>query len=203
MTAQTPCVPNHHAHYPSFAGIGGLLAAASMLGRGDDARLVAKLADLHPGDTVVDIGCGPGSAVRYAAARGVTVTGVDPAPVMLRVARLLTRPGKARYVEGTAERVPLPDATASVVWTIASVHHWDNLEASLRELSRILEPGGRFVAVEKLAQPGATGLGSHGWTESQARAFGSLCAEHGFAEPTIEQHTAGRRTKIAVITRRR
>ena len=44
MTAeQTTCVPNHHAHYPGFAGLTGLLAALSMIGREGDAKLVEDL----------------------------------------------------------------------------------------------------------------------------------------------------------------
>jgi len=201
MTTREIAVPNHHAHYPGFAGLGGLLAAVSMVGRGSDAQLVAELSGLRPTDAVVDVGCGPGTAVRHAARRGARVTGVDPAAVMLRVARVLTRSSKARYVQGTAEHLPLPDASASVVWTIASVHHWNDIDMALREIARILTPGGRFVAVEKVAQPGASGLGSHGWTQARAAAFADRCRDHGFIDPWIEQHTAGRRTTISVSAR--
>ena len=66
-------------------------------GRKGDARLAVRLSGMESDDVVVDVGCGPGVAVRYAAQLGATVTGVDPAPVMLRVARLLTRrPAKVR-----------------------------------------------------------------------------------------------------------
>ena len=89
---EQPAAPNHHADYPGFAGVAGLVAALSMaVGRKGDAELAVRLSGMGPGDTVVDIGCGPGVAARYAARLGATVTGVDPAPVMLRVARLLTR----------------------------------------------------------------------------------------------------------------
>ena len=56
-------VPNHHHGHPAFAGLTGVLAAASMtVGRDGDARLAAELARLAPGDVVLDIGCGPGVA---------------------------------------------------------------------------------------------------------------------------------------------
>src|SRR4051812_20625105 len=88
--AENECVPNHHAHYAGFSGIMGLVAATSMtFGRDGDARLAVRLGELHGGGTVVDIGCGPGVAARHAARHGATVIGVDPAPVMRRVARLL------------------------------------------------------------------------------------------------------------------
>ena len=61
------------------------------IGRDGDARLAAELTELTAGDRLVDVGCGPGAAARFAAGRGARVTGVDPAPVMLDVARRLTR----------------------------------------------------------------------------------------------------------------
>jgi ubiquinone/menaquinone biosynthesis C-methylase UbiE len=200
MTAeQTTCVPNHHAHYPGFAGLTGLLAALSMIGREGDAKLVEELGGLRPEDTVLDIGCGPGTAVRRAARLGATATGVDPAPVMLQVARLLTRSTeRVRYLAGAAETLPLPDSSVSVVWAIASVHHWADLDAGLREARRVLRPGGRLVAVERRTQPGARGHASHGWTDEQARAFGERCLQHGFVDPQVGRQSTGRRTTMSV-----
>jgi ubiquinone/menaquinone biosynthesis C-methylase UbiE len=198
-TEQTTCVPNHHAHYPGFAGLTGVLAALSMIGREGDARLVAELSGLRPEDTVLDIGCGPGTAVRHAARLGATANGVDPAPVMLRVARLLTRSTeRVRYLAGAAETLPLPDGSVSVVWTIASVHHWADLDTALHEARRVLRPGGRLVAVERGTQPGARGHASHGWTDEQARAFGERCLQHGFGSPRVGRHRTGRRTTVSV-----
>ena len=201
MTTTQPSAPNHHAHYPGFAGPGGFLAAASMvLGGAGNARLAERLSELGAGDAVADIGCGPGTAARRAARAGASVVGVDPAPVMLRLARLLTRRSTAavRYAEGSAEALPLPDSSVSVAWSIASVHHWADLDAGLQEARRVLKPGGRLVAIERLAQPGATGLASHGWTPEQASAFADRCLAHGFTQARVYQHGAGRRTKVSV-----
>jgi ubiquinone/menaquinone biosynthesis C-methylase UbiE len=107
------------------------------------------------------------------------VIGVDPSPVMLRVARVLTRSsGTVRYARGTAEALPLADRSVSVLWTIASVHHWTDLDAALDEARRVLSPGGRLVAIERRAQLGARGHASHGWIDEQATAFAHLCQEH-------------------------
>ena len=193
-------VPNHHADHAGFTGLTGLLAAASMiLGRQGDARLAERLSGLGPGDVVVDIGCGPGAAVRYAARRGASTIGVDPAPVMLRLARMLTRPAlPARFVPGTAETLPLPDASASVAWTIASVHHWADLDAGLGEVLRVLKPRGRFVAIEQQTQPEAQGLASHGWTDVQADTFARRCLDHGFVDARVERHEYRRRKTVSV-----
>ena len=85
--------PNHHAHHPGFSGVGGLVAALGFnIGRRADAELAVRLTGVGHGDHVVDIGCGPGVAARRAAAAGATeVVGIDPAAVMLNVARLTPR----------------------------------------------------------------------------------------------------------------
>ena len=193
--------PNHHADHPAFEGVVGLLAALSMaFGRKGDAELAVRLSGMGSGDSVVDVGCGPGVAVRYAARLGVTVTGVDPASVMLRTARLLTRrSAKVRFVKGAAEHIPFAGGSASVVWSIATVHHWSDIDAGLREVRRVLVPEGRFVAMERRVQPGARGHGSHGWTEHQATTFADRCREHGFTDVRLERATVGRRSTVSVV----
>jgi ubiquinone/menaquinone biosynthesis C-methylase UbiE len=200
MTDDT-LVPNHHRDYPGFSGLLGLLAAATMTtGRSGDARLAAELARLGPDDLVVDLGCGPGAAARHAARLGARVTGVDPATVMLRVARALTHGVDVRYVEGTAEALPLPDDSATVVWSIATVHHWRDLDAGLQEVRRVLRPGGRFVAIERHTQPNATGIASHGWTTEQAEEFARVLGRHGFDSTRVEPpRRSGRRWVIAAV----
>jgi ubiquinone/menaquinone biosynthesis C-methylase UbiE len=200
MKMEQACAPNHHAHYPGFAGLTGLLGAASMiLGRQGDARLADELSGLRPEDTVVDVGCGPGAAARRAARKAASVTGVDPAPIMLRVARLLSRQSKrVRFVEGTAEALPLSDDSVSILWSIASVHHWADLEAGLGEALRVLRPGGHLVAVERHTRPGSRGHASHGWTDDQASAFADRCLAWGFVDARVGQHAYGRRRTISV-----
>lgn len=194
--------PNHHHDHPAFSGFSGLLAGLSMVaGRGDHARLAVDLAGLRPDDRLIDLGCGPGSIARYAARRGVTVTAVDPAPVMLRLARFLTRRSLSiDYVEGAAEALPMPDDHATVLWAIATVHHWSDVDASLDEVRRVLAPGGRFVAIERHTTPGAQGLASHGWTDEQAETFVVACRAHGFDDLRVEHRTA-RRPLLAVLGR--
>jgi ubiquinone/menaquinone biosynthesis C-methylase UbiE len=85
-----------------------------------------------------------------------------------------------------------------VVWTIASVHHWSDVDAGLAEIHRILRPGGRFVALEKHVEPGARGLGSHGWTDERVAAFADRCRAHGFADVRVEHHSSGRRRTVSV-----
>lgn len=168
-----------------------------LMGRAS-ARLAVDLTGVTTGDRVVDVGCGPGGAVRDAARRGAAATGVDPAPVMLRLARMFTRGGDITWTTGTAEQVPVPDGSATVVWSLATVHHWQDVEKGVAEARRVLAPRGRLLAVERQTTPDATGLASHGWTRQQAESFASACRSAGFADVTVGDHKAGRRDVWAV-----
>jgi ubiquinone/menaquinone biosynthesis C-methylase UbiE len=200
--------PNHHADHPDFAGIGGTLAAISFsIGRTADADLAIELTETDVGDDVVDIGCGPGVAVRRAAAHGASsVVGIDPAAVMLRVALPLTRArhGTApmvRFLDGSAEDLPLPDDSASVIWSLATVHHWNDLDAGLAEVRRVLRPEGRFLAIERQVASGASGHASHGWTEDQAQLFAQVCRTAGFEDVSVDRHDDRRRRVLSVLAR--
>ncbi|MGH3968133.1 MAG: class I SAM-dependent methyltransferase [Mycobacterium sp.] len=186
---------NHHADHPGFAGPLGLLAGLTMLAGGRTrARLVVDLASVSASDHVVDIGCGPGTAVRVAADRRARVTGVDPATVMLKLARILTRDRPSiMWAQGSAENLPLPNDSATVVWSVATVHHWADVTAGLAEIRRVLSPGGRVLAIERRVRPGATGLASHGWTDQQAASLADHCRAAGFDDVRIETRTRGRR----------
>lgn len=198
-----PQVPNHHAHHPGFSGVSGHLYAGlfALLGKAN-ADLVVRLAEVGPAARVVDIGCGAGNAVRAAAATGAAATGVDPSNAMLRVARLLTRSPRATFRRGGAEDLPVDDASATIVWSVACVHHWADLDAGLAEVLRVLGPGGRFIAIERCTEASATGLASHGWTPEQADAFAAACRSTGFAEATVET-AAGRRGTALVVRARK
>lgn len=92
----------------------------------------------------------------------------------------------------------MPDSSVSVAWSIASVHHWADLDAGLQEALRVLRPGGRLVAVERLTRPGATGLASHGWAPGQASAFAARCRAHGFTDASVNRHGSGRKARVSV-----
>jgi ubiquinone/menaquinone biosynthesis C-methylase UbiE len=82
----------------------------------------ANLAGIRETDHIVDLGCGPGAAVREVGRRGGQATGVDPSPLMLRLARWITALRRARNVarvQAAAKALPLPNASASVVWRSA------------------------------------------------------------------------------------
>jgi ubiquinone/menaquinone biosynthesis C-methylase UbiE len=203
-TSQEALPVNHHADHRGFSGIIGALFGLVFLVVGrSNARLAVDLARVSDDDRVVDIGCGPGNAVREAARRGAHAAGVDPSSMFLRIARAITRNNsRVAWVEGTAEKVPLPDGSATVLWSLATVHHWKDVDLGLREAHRVLAPRGRLLAVERRSQPGATGVASHGWTPQQAESFAAQCRTTGFVDVAIAKHETGRRSVWAVSATR-
>jgi len=182
------------------------VAALTMtVGRGAHARLVCDLTGVGPGDRAVDVGCGPGTAVREAARRGAAATGVDPVPLARGLARGMTRrvaaPGSATFVDGVAERLPLATAGQTVAWALASAHHWDDVEAALDELHRVLAPGGRFAVVERRVGEGAHGHAAHGFTEHGAEAFAELARARGFVD--VERTEVVVHRPLVVVSGRR
>jgi SAM-dependent methyltransferase len=178
-----------------------LTALAMTAGRGPVARAMISEARLTAADRAVDVGCGPGTAVREAARRGVRVTGIDPSPIALRFARVLTRAGtdaQITWMLASAERLPLPDSSATVLWSISSMHHWDDQAAGLAEVRRVLAPGGRVLLAERLIRPGARGHAAHGFTRVQAEDLARALASAGFASVGSKILTAGRRTMVVV-----
>jgi len=179
-----------------------VLTAVSMtVGRGPAARAVAELAALSGADCVVDVGCGPGTALRRAARLGARACGVDPSPAMVHLGRGITAARRARnvtFVEGRAEALPLPDESATVVWALSSIHHWPDRAAGLAEARRVLAGGGRILVAERLVPPGARGHGAHGLTADQAEQLARDLHDAGFDGVHSDTRAAGRRTLVIV-----
>jgi ubiquinone/menaquinone biosynthesis C-methylase UbiE len=175
-----------------------LLTAVSMTaGRGTVARAIISEAQLTAADRAVDIGCGPGTAVREAARRGAPVTGVDPSAIALRLARALSRAateGNITWAQGSAEHVPLLDQSMTVAWSISSVHHWQDRAAGFAEILRVLAPGGRVLLSETLQRPGSRGHATHRVTRAQAEDLARALTSAGFTGVSTTILTAGRRT---------
>lgn len=112
-------------------------------------------AALTPGDRMLDVGCGTGVLTRLAAqAVGPSghAVGIDPAPRMIGVAREnAARTGsQAEFKLAAIERLPFDDSSFDVVLSSLMLHHLpaELKHEGLREVRRVLKPGGRLVAVD-------------------------------------------------------
>lgn len=130
---------------------------------GEELRHLALL-ELLPRDLVVlDVGTGTGFMLLGVAPRVDRFIGVDASEAMLAKAREnLAAAGfpKADLRVGTMEALPVEDASVDVVLSNMALHHATNPKAALREMARVLRPGGRLVLTD-LARHG------HEWTREE------------------------------------
>lgn len=91
---------------------------------------------------LLDVGCGTGRLLRAAKLcwPDARLVGIDASPRMVEIAEHLTP--DAHVQVGTAEALPLPDASVDVALSTISFHHWQDQLAGLREVMRVLRPGG-------------------------------------------------------------
>ena len=106
-------------------------------------------AALRQGERVLDVACGTGIVARLASQQvGATgnVAGLDINPGMLAVARSATPPGiSIEWHEGSAEAMPLPEASFDVVLCQMGLQFMPDKQAALREMRRVLARGGRLI----------------------------------------------------------
>lgn len=107
---------------------------------------VLAAAGMAAGQDVLDIACGTGvlaRAARAVAGPGARVTGVDPAPGMIGVAR--ARAPEIEWLEGSAEALPVEDAAFDRVVSQFGMMFFQDRAAAAREMARVLRSGGRLA----------------------------------------------------------
>jgi ubiquinone/menaquinone biosynthesis C-methylase UbiE len=176
------------------------------------------VADLHPGETVLDLGSGAGADVLISARRvGATgrAIGLDMTDEMLAVARANAAEAGATNVEflkGYIEAIPLPDASVDVVISNCVINLAADKRKVLSEAARVLRPGGRFAVADVVADPGmdeATRTDMAAWTGCIAGAltedeFRAALAAAGLADIEIrETHRVHAHAGSAIVRARK
>jgi len=129
----------------------GHVAGAFMrfVNRGPNAAALGSL-EVQATDDVLELGFGPGEAIRALArlAPHGRVWGVDQSAAMLAQARARNARGislgRVRLLQATFDRLPVPDQSIDKVLAVNVAYFWDNPGAVLREIWRVLRPGGRI-----------------------------------------------------------
>jgi arsenite methyltransferase len=189
-------------------------AVAASLGCG----VPTAVADLHEGETVLDLGSGAGPHALISARRvGVsgTVIGLDMTDEMLDLARANAAEAGAenvRWVKGHIEQIPLADGSVDVVISNCVINLSGNKPQVLREVARVLRPGGRFAVSDVIADPDmddVTRADMAAWTGCIAGAltraeFEQQLAEAGLGEIEIrETHRVHQHATSAIIRARK
>ena len=121
---------------------------AALLSFGQDPRwrrfLVSRV---PPGVRVLDVATGTGAVARELLARGCSVVGLDQSPAMLAEARRRLPP-ELELVEASADSLPFPDGVFDALTFTYLLRYVDDPGATLRELTRVVRPGGTVAALE-------------------------------------------------------
>jgi SAM-dependent methyltransferase len=158
-------------------------------------RIVVDQAAPTRDDVVLDIGCGVGAAVRRAAAAAAATIGIDPSAAMVDIARRRSRGQQGvRFDVGHAAELPLGDDSVSIVWTIASFHHWPDARAGLVEIARVLRPGGRLLIGERRLRR----ADGHGLTPSAADDLVDTMHALGYRGGSVSAHRMALSTLLVV-----
>lgn len=170
------------------------------------ANDLIRLAALHPGERVLDVACGTGIVARLASQQvgsNGTVAGLDLNPGMLAVARSVTPADMSiEWYESGAEDMPLPDEAFDVVLCQISLQFMTDKLAALREMRRVLAPGGRLIlnvpgptaktfaalaqAMERHINPQAAGFVTHVFSLHDTTEIQQLLSEAGFRDIAVQ-----------------
>jgi ubiquinone/menaquinone biosynthesis C-methylase UbiE len=116
---------------------------------GDDFMRDVVSFDAYRGKRVLEVGCGLGTDLRQFAKAGAVVTGLDLSPRSLELAKrgfeVYGLPGT--FVNGDGERLPFADDSFDVVYSWGVIHHSPDPPGVVREIQRVLRPGGELLAM--------------------------------------------------------
>jgi demethylmenaquinone methyltransferase / 2-methoxy-6-polyprenyl-1,4-benzoquinol methylase len=125
----------------------------AVLSFGQDPRWRRALIDAidpHPGQRILDVATGTGMVAFELARRGATVVGLDQSEHMLSKARqrLAAGTGNPSFIQGEAEHLPFADGEFDALTFTYLLRYVDDRRATMRELARVVKPGGRIGMVE-------------------------------------------------------
>lgn len=171
-------------------GIAGRVAGWIMAHRRSNQQRniwAVSLLEVRPADRVLEVGFGPGLAIAEFARRATRghVHGIDHSEVMVRRAsrrnRAAIRAGRVELVHAPVDRLPDFGGPLDVILAVNSLGFWTEPVERLRDLRRLLRPGGRIALVSQPRCPGATRD-----TTKAAHELQDLLTRAGFARTRVE-----------------
>jgi SAM-dependent methyltransferase len=176
------------------------------------------VADLHEGETVLDLGSGAGADVLISARRvgpAGTAIGLDMTDEMLELAARNAAEAavpNVRFLKGYIEDIPLPDDSVDVVISNCVINLSADKPQVLREVARVLRPGGRFAVSDVIADPdmdAATRADMQQWTGCIAGAltraeFERALLDAGLVDVEIDEtHRVHEHASSAIVRARK
>jgi demethylmenaquinone methyltransferase/2-methoxy-6-polyprenyl-1,4-benzoquinol methylase len=107
-----------------------------------------ELLDIERGDRVLDVGCGTGFGTEGLLQHTDDVHGLDQSVHQMQQAwKKFGKRDRVKFYRGDAERLPFRDGSFDLVWSSGSIEYWPNPVDALREIRRVVKPGGQVLVV--------------------------------------------------------
>lgn len=154
-------------------------------------RITVQQLELDVDDAVLEIGCGAGLAIRDIFAKSLChrVAGIDPSSEMIEQAALLNaaqlQAGQLALCQGKVEVLPWSDNCFTKVFAISNFHIWSSRLAGLKEISRVLRPGGSLTLCLRMARENPRWFDQPGITKQELEDDLKMLGAAGFEQ--IEQ----------------
>ena len=187
--------------------LGRLLGKLMNLGHRDTFAWGLARLSIKPDSVVLDIGCGGGAAVKMIAAmvsKG-RVCGIDHSRDMVNLSRQVNKQliesGRVVVDHGSVSDLPYSDNMFDVVTAFETIEFWPNLSEDLKEVKRVLKPGGQLLVVNRLPEKEK---GDSKWMEflqvRTSEEYQKRLTDGGYVDISIDDRS--RRGWIAVVARR-
>lgn len=177
-------------------------AGAEMLARMNESHAPVtewglSHAEPAPDATVLDIGCGGGATLRRLAAMVPQgrLFGMDYSPLSVAETKNFNRKevaaGRLQVLEASVEKIPFPAASFNLITTVESFYFWPSPVESLREVRRVLKPGGTFLLIADIHdKPGLSeqteqNIEAYGLYNPSLLGFGRLFCAAGFTRTCV------------------
>lgn len=194
------------AHWGQPTGLIGRFAGWEMSrGKLAVSDLVADLLELDEDSHVLEVGSGPGVTLAHLSERfpRSRFAGADRSDVMLcqaiRRNRAPCLAGRCELHLAPAERLPFADARFTAAFTLNSIGFWTSQRDGLRELARVILPGGKLLIGLRGTAHDPTSADS---ARSRLEQLTPTLLAAGFAPPAISEHRPGHRTITTALAQR-
>jgi ubiquinone/menaquinone biosynthesis C-methylase UbiE len=170
-------------------------------------RAVVDLLRAGPQDSVLELGFGPGQAIKLLVkrSRAKWIAGVDPSDVMIEQATALNQEsidaGRVALFRATADKLPFPVGRFSKAFAINNFQIWSSPEAGVAEVRRVLKPGGTLVLCLRRAARRPRFWTSPGLTAREIEDVRRLLERNRFQDVRLVKRRLAPRTACIVATK--
>ena len=163
-----------------------------------DNEWTLDLLEIGEGDTVLEVGFGPGQAVRMLAAEEprAYIVGIDHSETMLSTARRTNQSaiveGRVSLQQGSVDRLPYASDTFDKAFSINCIYFWEEPLCGARELCRVLKNGGRLAITVRDKERAA-------YRPFRAESLVRLLTQAGFSSISVHHNGSASRPLICVV----